>query len=199
MAIPLGTEKKWQVYLLITLFAFILGYGGLQLYHLFAGPSTPVRPAVAAQSVHGREGVAISSASGGQEAKKLSNDSIDPTLHLDKLALSEDVEYLGTGRNIFSADSAPIKIESPVKSARNVQPGVNAPPRPPAIDLKYFGYTETKDKSIQAFFVHGDDIFVARTGEIIDHRYKVGLIRPANVQVTDLSYNNSQTLPIQGN
>jgi hypothetical protein len=209
MALALGTENKRQVYLVIVLFVFILGFGGWQIYKTFGGSAAPAPATVAARPVAAPSfkpaaGERTASAP-GPEAQKLSNAGIDPALHLETLALTEQVEYLGTGRNIFSAESAPVHIEAPAAGPRPGQANVNLPqgppepPRPPAIDLKYFGYSQAKDKSLQAFFIHGDDIFVARSGEIVNHRYKVGAIMPGSVQITDMSYNNTQSLPLQGN
>lgn len=201
MAIPLGTENKRQVILVIVLFAFIFVYGGWMLYQKLSGPPTQVNhapPQTSARNIPAEENAPPAE---GTEAQKLSNTDIDPSLHFDKLAQSEDVEYAGKGRNIFSAESAPAPIPTPIKSARN-QAAPNAPaaapepPKPPNIDLKYFGYSQNNDKVLKAFFVHGDDIFMARTGEIVDHRYKVGAIRPLSVEVTDLAYNNTQTLTL---
>lgn len=200
MAIPLGTENKRQVILVIVLFAFIFIYGGWLLYQKLSGPPKLVNHIPAqtqARDMPADNGTQAT----GAEAQKLSNNDIDPSLHFEKLAQSENVQYAGKGRNIFSAESAPPPIPTPLKSARNgPAPGVPAvapgPPQPPPIDLKYFGYSEDKDKVFKAFFVHGDDIFMARTGEIVDHRYKVGAIRPLSADVTDLSYNNTQTLNV---
>ena len=210
MALPLGTENKRQVYLVVALFALVICAGGWEIRnYFFATPSStaPVlRPAASLAPVPsaGRT-VALAA---GPEAQKLTNAGIDPALHLDILAQTESVEYLGTGRNIFSAESAPPPIEKLAASPRPGQPGqpgVNAAPAapikpaPPAIDLKYFGYSQAKDKSLQAFFVHGEDIFVARSGEVVNHRYKVGVILPGSVEVTDMGYNNTQKLPLQTN
>ncbi len=213
MAIPLGTENKRQVYIVVGLFAVILVGGIYELYDTFSGPSTPSTPVpVPVAALHqpatgsSRPGAAGVQVTASVEAEKLSNTGLDPTVHFEKLAQSEDIEYEGTGRNIFSADSAPVKIEEPVGPARpgaaNVVaagPPVVEAPRAPAIDLKYFGYTLAKDKTIKAFFTHGDDIFMARSGEVVDHRYKVNSIRPGSVEVTDLSYNNTQTLTLTPN
>jgi len=204
----LGIENKRQVYLVVALFACILVVGGWELYSSFSGPSASPAPPVRTPALNtppdGDEPASTASAkpASGAEAQKLSNAGIDPTLHFDKLAQSEDVRYEGTGRNIFSAESAPPPIPVPLSNGRNnqaknlppAQP--TGPPQPPPIELKYFGYSQDASKMFKAFFIHGDDIFMARTGDIVDHRYKVGAIKPLSVVVTDLAYNNTQTLSL---
>jgi hypothetical protein len=198
MAIPLGTENKRQVYIVIALAAIIVLGGGYELYNYFGSPSTtaPVAQTTAVAPARRPIGAA------GPQAQRVASTSIDPTLRLNRLAQSEDVVYSGTGRNIFSAESAPVAIPQPVKGPRPQEQAVVTvpePPRPPAIDLKYFGYSQTPDKAMRAYLVRGEDIFLARPGDIVDHRYKVDSIMPSAVQITDLGYNNTQTLPLSAN
>jgi len=213
MALKPGFENKRQVYLLTALAAIVVIAGGYEIYDNFLSSPTPPRPIPVAtprplpQTASGQPASTSSTAPDAEKLSSVSNAGLDPTVHLDKLLLAEQVQYAGSGRNIFSADSAPLHIETPIKTGRNIasgpiipiKTGPPPPPQPPAIDLKYFGYSQSKDKSLKAFFVHGDDIFMARSGDIVDHRYKVGAIMPASVQVTDLSFNNTQTLPLQAN
>jgi hypothetical protein len=210
MAISLGTENKKQVYIVIALFVVILAGAIYELSGYFGGPSTPPPPEAVAKpaptTVNGRPGTKSTSSqiAQGVQAEKLANPGLDPTVHFEKLAQSEDIAYAGTGRNIFSADSGPVAIDRPVASARPKGPVATPPsipeaPRAPAIDLKYFGYTQARDKSIKAFFTHDGDVFMARSGEVVDHRYKVVTIQPGSAQITDLSYNNTQTLALTSN
>jgi hypothetical protein len=210
----IGAEDKKKVIALVVMLIVILPAGVWELHDFFSSPPpTPhaVPAALAQRAPEARPGAAPATGtapapagSAAPEAQRVGGIVTDPTLHLAKLAQSEDVEYQGTGRNIFSADSAPVNIPQPLAQARNtpqviVPQGPPPAPQAPAIDLKYFGYEQGHDKSMKAFLVHGDDIFMARQGEVIDHRYKVGTISVGSIQVTDLAYNNTQTLPLSPN
>lgn len=205
MAIKLGTENKRQVYLLAGLFAVILV---VALWEIFGGSSKPAGNNTAAKPVANQQraaGQGPQQNSNGPAAEKIADDNINPELNLARLGESEAILYGGRGRNVFSADSLPLEeMEQPLKDARNTGPNgtpeVTIPqvPKAPPIDLKYFGYTQTRDKTLSAFFSRGEDIFIAHTGEIVDHRYKIGAITPNNVQVTDLSYKNTQPVEFSG-
>ncbi len=216
MAIKLGAENKRNVVIAVVLFAFLIY---LAVSQLVGGPSTPppkpVTPPVALKPVPaapamrtagtaatGRAGTVSGGAIQGPAARQIAGSGLDPALHLERLALSESIEYAGNGRNIFSADSAPVNIPDAVKTARNDQPAAPvgpAPyvaPTPPAIDMKYFGYASGKDGKRSAFLLRGDDIFEAASGDIVNRRYKVVSVDIHSIQITDLSYNNTQTLPL---
>src|ERR1035438_9857237 len=139
MAMKLGTEKKGQLYTVIALFVVIACIGGYEIKDNFfttaPAPTPPAARPVAAQSAKAQantQKAATTPSAAAQEAQQLTNAGIDPALHLDKLARSESVEYLGTGRNIFSAESAPPPIEKLAAGPRPGQPGVNAAPAAPA-------------------------------------------------------------------
>lgn len=208
MAIKVGAEDKKKVIAVGVLMTVAVG---VAIYEFAGGPATPppapAKAPVARQAPAARPaGGATGGAAAGPEAKKLPGSGLDPSLHLEKLALSESIEYAGDGRNIFSADSAPmIQPETPLDIARNKGPQLPVePPQPivpqaPAIDLHYFGYSATKDGNRKAFLSHGDDVFEASAGEIVNHRYKVVAVELHSIQITDLSYNNTQTLQMQSN
>jgi len=211
MALKVGTENKRNVIIAGVLFC-VVAY--LVISQLFGGPSTPapapvrpvaVRPATGSPAVStATSGSAGAAAAAGPTAHKLAASGLDPALHMEKLAAVESIEYAGTGRNIFSAESAPpVNIETAAAGPRPepgpVVPAAYVPPRPPAIALKYFGYAASQDGSRQAFLLHGKDIVEAAAGEIVNHRYKVVAVDQRSVQVTDLSYNNTQTLPLTAN
>jgi hypothetical protein len=112
---------------------------------------------------------------------------------------AESLEYNGTGRNIFSQFSAPGAIPKPIAPIRqaHVDTGPPAPPPPPPINLGFYGYAAERTGQKQVFLLHGDDIFIASEGDVVDRRYRVVKIGTASVQVEDIPYHNTQTLPLR--
>jgi hypothetical protein len=121
--------------------------------------------------------------------------SLDPSLRFDLLKASQDVNYKGSGRNIFNAMPEPPPIPKPIQ-----QPGPfigpPKPPPPPPINLKFYGFASASGGVKRVFLSENGDIFIAKEGDIVDRHYKVGRISANSVEITDVLNNNTQTIPL---
>jgi hypothetical protein len=206
MALKLGAEDKKKVYIASGLGVVVLGLAIYTFKDSFSGSTpTPAPPRVAVQAPV-RPAASPTPASTSHEATKLSTTAVnlDPTLHPELMAQAESLEYTGNGRNIFSLTSVPVDIPKPVKTPRNedqasIPTGPPPPAPPPPIDLKFFGFSARQSGARRAFLLKGDDVFIASEGEVVDHRYKVVKIAPTSVQVEDIPYANTQSLPLMAN
>jgi hypothetical protein len=208
----LGTENRTTV-----IVAAILGAIALFLVWrtFFTGgpvlaskPPAPVQQAAPAATPNGPAARRVGSrrrgpSSNAQQQPTLTA-SLDPRLRLDLLKNSESTEYKGAGRNIFRAESEP-DIPKPVKNpvvTKNPEPTPptppvpQGPPPPPPIPLKFFGFANRPGEARQVFLLQGDDVFVAKEGEVISRRYKVVKINSNSVEIQDLLANNTQTIPL---
>jgi hypothetical protein len=214
MALRIGSEEKKKVIIAGSLGAIVVI---LLLYNLFGGSSTPApvppSPAIteaaptpllapaASASVpeSSRPGVTTVAV---HEAVRASGslESLDPTLHPEWMAQAESLQYAGRGRNIFSMSSVPTVIEAVKGPIRPSLPqGPQGPPPPPPIDLKFFGFETPAGGARKAFLLHGEDVFIASEGDVVDRRYKVVKIAPLSIDIDDLAYNHTQTLPLVQN
>jgi len=201
----LGAEDRKKAIL-----AAVLGVVGLgcaiYLYNAFSGPSVPASPAavgVMSTPAAPETATAVPPVVAGGAARRVATTAgqMDPTLHMEAMAVTETMEYTGTGRNIFSADSAPAALPKVLAPARPVLPiaptAPVGPPPPPSIDLRFFGTETSASGTRQVFLLHGEDVYVASSGEIVGRRYKVVFIGPNSVAVEDMQNNNRQTLPLE--
>jgi hypothetical protein len=149
----------------------------------------------------------LSGAAPGVAAKRMAStsSSLDPTLDESAMLRTESLVYSGTGRNIFSAISAPA-MEIP-KNVPKARPGVVlpvmppmpvGPPPPPPINLKYFGTAVRVNGRRQAFLLQGEDVYLASEGDIVARKYRIVTIGTNNIQVEDLVNKDTQTLPLMG-
>jgi hypothetical protein len=139
--------------------------------------------------------------------------TVDPALRVDLLAKVQSVQMEGGARSLFQFAAAPpaagpvsptqglkipvVRKYGPEPPPPPVQPP--SPPPPPPITLKFYGYsTPRADGTKRAFFLDGEDIFVAAEGELIKKRYRVVQIGVNSVIMEDTEFkNNRQTLVLQ--
>jgi hypothetical protein len=211
MALRVGAESKPKLFAAIGLGAVVLLIAMVQLPKFFGTSAPSAPPAAAAPAVAGPANSATTSTSAEaagapaypHEAVRLpSSSALDPTLHPELMAQAEDTTYNGNGRNIFSPNSAaptPVNIEKPKNFRPEAPAAPPGPPPPPAIDLKFYGYSSIQGGTRQIFLLHGDDIFLAHEGDVVDRRYRVVAIRPFSVEIEDIPYHNTQSLPLSQN
>jgi len=184
-------------------------------YFYTGEPATPTPASVtSAPAPSANNALQVSNPPPGLAAKTVGTTSaaLDPTLRMDAMLVTESLEYSGSGRNIFSANSAPVEIQKPLASARIAQPAPVVvpcppncpppppPPPPPPIDLKFFGTaTSPKTGARQAFLLHDDNVFLASPGDIVLRRYRVIAIEAKSIRVEDMQNKNTQTLPLLTN
>jgi len=160
------------------------------VWELWPGSSTPPSaklPVASTVPASGKKGAAAAS-------------TLDPTLRYDLLKESEGTKYEGNGKNIFVAgmESIPapktpgILDHQPPAPA----PAPTGPPPPPPIPLVFYGFASQHGSAKQVFLKDGDDIFIAKEGDIVDRRYKVIHIYPMAVEVEDVLNNNVQQIPL---
>ena len=118
----------------------------------------------------------------------------------------------GGSRSVFKEGAPPPPPPSPVSikpgpmvakagGTANGDPAKPAgpPPKPPPppIPLKFYGYAnQQRGGPKRAFFLEGDDIFVAGENETVHNRYKIIKIGVNSAVVEDTTDKHQQTLPL---
>ncbi|MBI2688856.1 MAG: hypothetical protein HYX27_21340 [Acidobacteria bacterium] len=140
--------------------------------------------------------------------------SIDPTLRTDLLTQLDKVPIQGGNRPLFDFSTAPppkapdpgkiipqpgtAKPPVTISPIKPPTPGsVDAPkPQAPPIPLKFYGFTSPRRGVKRAFFLEGEDVFVANEGDLVKKRYKVVRVNLNSVLMEDTEYKQQQTLPL---
>jgi hypothetical protein len=179
------------VVLMATRFSGFLGLGS-------SSASIPPPAALGARASEMPAAVAPRTAGRNRTAprRQTAAQSLDPTLRTDLLKVSEDTKYEGTGRNIFKVF---VDIPKPIVQVATQTPAVQGPPPPappPPIDLKFYGYATPAGGTKRIFLAQGEDVFIAREGDIVDRRYKVVRISGTAVEILDVLSNNRQSIPL---
>jgi hypothetical protein len=216
----LGTENKKTTIVAGGLMAVAL----ILVVRMFLVSSTPVAdtapeaaakpdtaPAAAADTAVTPPAPPVVRGPGGRERRYVAATlapSLDPRLRLDMLKGSEDLEYEGTGLNIFQeheqdampAPVAPGRTDKPGSEVAGDKPSA-APwtPKeipPPPINLKFYGWASGLGEPKAIFLSQGDNVYVAHEGDIIARRYRVGKLSNTEVEIEDVLSNNKDKIPL---
>jgi hypothetical protein len=142
---------------------------------------------------------------------------VDPTLSTGLIARLQDVKLSGGGRSLFDFGNTAAAVDvpkgpiikpgpakpkgtyivyGPEKPPPPPPPPVKAPP--PPIPLKFYGFVNArKNGPKRAFFMEGEDIYIAGEGEgMKNNRYRLIRIGVNSALVEDTSTKHQQSLPL---
>jgi hypothetical protein len=190
----LGTENRKELVILLVLAAVAL-YAGGRMY--FGKPTVAANTPVAAPFAPVAKKPMPATTTKKYKRKAPLVASLDPTLRFDLLKSSEDQEYKGGERNIFTEEAPPIPkpIAPPIKKVE-VPTGPPPPPPPPPINLKFYGFASKPGEPKRVFLSTGDDVLIGAEGEIVNRRYRIVRITNSSVEIEDVLNNNKQTIPL---
>jgi len=193
----IGSENRTKLIAAIALGVVALALVGNWMFSSSGTSSTTAAPVESPPLLDEAQAGATVRPAAHSKKKSTGTRSLDPSLRFDLLRSSEDTEYKGAGRNIFTAQ---IDIPKPIVSAVTDQPKGPVvpppPPPPPPIDLKFFGFASQPGEPKKIFLSQGEDVFIATEGQIIDRRYKVLRISPQSVEIEDVLNNNRQQIQL---
>lgn len=124
----------------------------------------------------------------------------DPTLRVDLLERAQKLEYKGTQRNIFSANSP--KPPEPVQPAPVIVEGPKQPvdTGPPAlvVPFRFYGYEEDpRSGRRRGFFIEGENVLIAAVGDTIQNRFRLLKIGNQSAEVEELASGRRATLQLE--
>ena len=196
----IGSENRTKVIIAVVVGALAL----VQLVRVLWPDSAPAPVASSAStsvtkassSGSGSFSASRTSAKAGPRLVADAQSSLDPTLRLPLLHSVEGLTYTGNGRNIFVEQADAPKMPDVVKTVDTTPQGPPQPPPPPPITLKFFGFTNKPGEAKKVFLSEGEDVFIASEGDIVNRRYRVVRISPNAVEIEDVLYKHSQSIPL---
>ena len=203
----LGTDNSKKTIGALALFAIALFLTIRMLTGFSSGTGTAASTSTQGPQLTPTKRVRTARGSGKKAANEPATPSLDPRLHLDELKQAEGIQYEGMGRNPFVSQPTDVaQIEQPKgsgflpgkgKTGTTTPPpqAVVTAPQAPPINLKFYGFASGSGQK-QVFLSQGDDIFVAKEGDIVNRRYKIVRVNANSVEVQDVLNNSRQTIPL---
>src|SRR3990167_6242037 len=126
---------------------------------------------------------------------------VDPSLRLDLLEASRAVIYQGSSRNIFEYRSEPAPLPPEPPPPPPPPPGDDggqtpAPPKPPSLPWKFYGTAQQSGGPRRAFLTDGEEILIAKEGEIVAKFYKINRIGVSSLELEDTRSSEKQQLAL---